>query len=90
MSLLVIVATVVNHFLNADDVLAGWTSTIASIFFMGGLILASVGVVGLYVGNIFEEVKGRPLYVVAEVLNGDVTAEDILDARALGRRHHLG
>lgn len=89
-SLLVIVATVVNHFLNADDVLAGWTSTIASIFFMGGLILASVGVVGLYVGNIFEEVKGRPLYVVAEVLNGDVTAEEILNARALGRRHHLG
>lgn len=85
-----IVAIVINFALNGDDVLAGWSSTIAAIFFMGGLILASVGVVGLYVGNIFEEVKGRPLYVVAEVLNGNVTAEEILNARSLGRRHHLG
>ncbi len=87
---LAIIVIIVNHALHHDDMLAGWSSTIAAIFFMGGLILASVGVVGLYVGNIFEEVKGRPLYVVAEVLNGDVTAEEILNARSLGRRHHLG
>lgn len=48
----------------------GWTSTIASIFLMGGLNIAFVGMVGLYVGNIFDEVKDRPLYVVATQLNG--------------------
>lgn len=48
----------------------GWTSTIASIYLMGGLMLSAIGVVGIYVGNIFTEVKDRPLYVVAEVLNG--------------------
>ncbi len=50
----------------------GWTSTIASIYLMGGLILFAVGVVGVYIGNIFDEVKQRPLYVVRDVKNGDV------------------
>ncbi|MDP9858634.1 dolichol-phosphate mannosyltransferase [Olsenella profusa DSM 13989] len=48
----------------------GWRSTIGAIFLMGGLILAAIGVVGLYIGNIFDEVKNRPLYVVRDVLNG--------------------
>lgn len=49
----------------------GYTSTVASIYLMGGLILVAIGIVGLYIGNIFTEVKNRPLYVIAEVLNGD-------------------
>ena len=47
----------------------GWTCLICSVFLMGGLILAAVGVVGLYVGNIFTEVKQRPLYVLEKELN---------------------
>lgn len=42
----------------------GWTSVIVSVFFIGGLTIGSVGVVGLYVGKIFDEVKRRPLYIV--------------------------
>ena len=37
---------------------------------MGGLTIASVGIVGIYVGNIFMEVKHRPLYIVRQQLNG--------------------
>ena len=37
---------------------------------MGGLTIASIGVVGIYVGNIFMEVKHRPLYIVCQQLNG--------------------
>jgi len=44
---------------------AGWTSLMISIYFTAGLIVASVGIVGLYVGKIFDEVKGRPLYIIA-------------------------
>lgn len=87
-ALVAIIFIVVNHILHPEEVLAGWSSTIATIFFMGGLILAFVGVVGLYVGNIFEEVKSRPLYVVADILNGEVSAEEILNARLLGRRQY--
>lgn len=50
---------------------AGWTSTIASVYLMGGLIMLSVGIVGVYVGNIFDETKGRPLYVVRQIRNED-------------------
>ena len=59
---------VVRYFVS-PGVQVGWTSTIASIYLMGGLILSAIGVVGLYVGNIFDEVKNRPLYVISEILN---------------------
>jgi glycosyltransferase involved in cell wall biosynthesis len=48
---------------------AGWASTVVSMWFLGGLILANMGVMGLYLGKIFEQVKGRPLYLVSEKLN---------------------
>lgn len=44
----------------------GWTSVMVSIWFIGGLIFANLGIVGLYIGKIFNEVKGRPLYVIKE------------------------
>lgn len=47
----------------------GYTSLIVSIYFLSGLIMGSVGMVGLYVSKIFTEVKGRPLYIVEEVIN---------------------
>ena len=58
------------HKMVHPNVTVGWTSTVGAIFLMGGLNLSFVGVVGLYVGNIFDEVKNRPLYVVALTLNG--------------------
>lgn len=47
----------------------GWSSVVASIFLMGGLTIFSIGIVGIYVGNIFMEVKHRPLYVTRTELN---------------------
>ena len=44
--------------------LEGWTSLMVSIYFTAGLIIGSIGVVGLYVGKIFDEAKGRPLYII--------------------------
>jgi dolichol-phosphate mannosyltransferase len=45
---------------------AGWTSVIVSIYFIGGLIFANLGILGLYIGKVFDETKGRPLYVIRE------------------------
>lgn len=42
----------------------GWPSLIVTIFFSTGLILVVIGIVGIYIGKIFEQVKNRPLYVV--------------------------
>lgn len=44
----------------------GWTSVIVSIYFVGGLLFANLGILGLYLGKVFDETKSRPLYVVRE------------------------
>jgi glycosyltransferase involved in cell wall biosynthesis len=44
--------------------LTGWTSLMASIWFIGGLLLMSMGLIGEYIGNIYEEVKKRPKYII--------------------------
>lgn len=44
--------------------IAGWSSLIASIYLSMGLVIGFMGIIGLYVGKIFAEVKGRPLYVI--------------------------
>ncbi len=51
---------------------SGWTSLITTILFMSGIIITSIGIVGIYIGKIFEQVKGRPLYVLDEIVNSDI------------------
>lgn len=46
----------------------GWSSLMLSLWFIGGVILLSVGMVGLYVGRVFIETKNRPLYHIQELL----------------------
>ena len=49
--------------------LSGYTTTIFSIWFVGGLILLVAGVLGLYIGRIFDQVKGFPSYIVREAVH---------------------
>jgi len=44
--------------------ITGWSSLIASIYFIGGIIIAILGVIGIYLGKAFDEAKKRPLYIV--------------------------
>ena len=46
----------------------GWASLILSIYLVGGFVLISMGIMGTYIGQIYTEVKRRPLYHVAEIL----------------------
>ena len=46
----------------------GWASVIISIYFIGGVQLLSLGIIGEYIGKIYSEVKGRPRYLVSEEL----------------------
>ncbi len=55
----------------------GWPSLMAVTAFMGGLVLFNLGVIGLYLGRVYEQVKGRPLYVVDQVATGRAAARPV-------------
>ena len=50
------------------DTVIGWASVICSVWAIGGLILLSLGVIGEYIGKIYLETKGRPRFLIREVL----------------------
>ncbi|GAB4128605.1 MAG: glycosyltransferase family 2 protein [Raineya sp.] len=62
------IITFVRYFSGEIKVL-GYTSLIISISFFAGLIMSTLGIVGLYVGKTFESVKQRPLYIVEKKIN---------------------
>ncbi len=51
-----------------DAAFYGQASTLAAVLFIGAVQMISLGIIGEYVGRIYDEVKGRPLYIVAEAL----------------------
>lgn len=48
------------------NVVHGWTSIVIPIYFIGGIQLLSLGVIGEYIGKIYGEVKRRPRYIIEE------------------------
>lgn len=68
LSFLMAIYNVFAKFYGLNEV-AGYTSTIFSIWFVGGILLFMMGVLGLYIGKIFDQVKGRPVFIVSETLN---------------------
>ena len=57
----------------------GWSSLMVSIYFVGGIIIANLGIIGLYLGKAFDEAKKRPLYVIAKSTD-DITIASSLCA----------
>jgi len=51
----------------SGHVLAGWVSTLFSVWFLGGLAIFSIGVVGLYISRIFIETKNRPYTIIRKI-----------------------
>lgn len=67
--LIVIIHAVVQH--AAGHTVPGWTSLLASVWFIGGMIMISVGISGIYIGKIYKEVKQRPRYFIEKGANLD-------------------
>ncbi len=68
-SILAAVYALISYF--TGHVEPGWTSLILSIWFLGGLQLLAIGMVGLYIGKIYMEVKERPRYNIEKVLKSE-------------------
>ena len=64
LSILVIIAL---YFINGF--MSGWASLIVVLLFSTGIILTSIGISGIYLGKTFEQVKGRPKYIIDKFLN---------------------
>lgn len=56
-----------NHWIFLAKPLSGWTSVMASIWLLGGMIISFIGVVGIYLSKIFSETKRRPYTIVRQV-----------------------
>ena len=67
LSVLAIIYCLVRHFTN--NTVSGWTSLVMSIWFLGGLQLIAIGMVGQYIGKIYLETKARPKFIIEQVLN---------------------
>ena len=53
----------------SENVVPGWSSTIIIILFLGGVHLFTIGILGEYIGNIFDETKNRPEYIIYKKIN---------------------
>jgi dolichol-phosphate mannosyltransferase len=60
-----------NKFRHPEYLVAGWPSVILTIVFFGGVQLITIGILGQYIGSLFDEIKKRPEYIVAEEINFD-------------------
>lgn len=66
-SLLVILWVLFKYF--SGQVVPGWSSVLISLWFLGGLVLFAIGIIGEYIGKIYLETKRRPRYIVKDFLN---------------------
>lgn len=73
------VGLILRYFLGPKIGVPGWMSTVTLTIFIGGLILLNLGILGVYVGRIYDQTKGRPLYVVDRI---------IANSAVLSQEHH--
>ncbi len=57
------------RYLSGQIGVLGWASLIISIWFLSGVIIFVLGIVGIYIGRIFDQIKQRPLYIVKQTIN---------------------
>ncbi|HBR03379.1 MAG TPA: glycosyltransferase [Ruminiclostridium sp.] len=69
LSFIYLIAVLIQKLFFPGSAGAGWTSLIAVSLFLNGITLLILGIIGEYIGRIYDEAKGRPLYVIKELKN---------------------
>lgn len=69
-SILMLIYAFISHF--SGSAVPGWTSTMLSVWAIGGLQLLAIGIIGEYIGKIYLETKERPKYIVEKYLSDDI------------------
>jgi len=68
-SIAVFIYSLIRYFNN--QTVPGWTTTVLSVWFIGGLMMISLGVIGEYIGKIYLETKNRPRFIIESYLSDD-------------------
>ncbi len=76
-SIVVLIYCLVRYF--NDQTIPGWTTTVLSVWAIGGLIMISLGIIGEYIGKIYLETKSRPRYIIESYLKDDKDNVDLVD-----------
>lgn len=69
LGLLYVVWVLISLIFSLGHSVSGWTSIIVLIVFFGGVQLLTIGILGRYIGNLFDEAKNRPEYIIDEKIN---------------------
>lgn len=74
MSLFALLLTLfyLSRYFLGDILISGFTTLILSLWFIAGIFISLLGILGLYVGRIFQQVKGRPYYIISNSRNLDI------------------
>ncbi len=64
------------HALIYGSAVTGWSSLIVSIYFIGGIIIGILGIIGIYLGKTFDETKKRPLYIILHSTRDEPAGKD--------------
>ncbi len=72
-SFIYLIVTILLKIFGVIATVPGWASIVAIILFFNGIILLILGIIGEYIGRIYDEAKNRPLYVIREIVNFDDT-----------------
>ncbi|MCR4763216.1 MAG: glycosyltransferase [Lachnospiraceae bacterium] len=78
-SIVAIIYSLARYF--TGHTITGWTTTVLSVWAIGGLMMISLGVIGEYIGKIYLESKGRPRYIIADYLKDAQDMPDLIDRK---------
>lgn len=70
-SIIILIYAILSFAFKWNNITSGWTSIMCTLTFMGGIILISLWMMGEYIGRIYDEVRGRPQYVIEKTINID-------------------
>lgn len=66
---LVLMYSLIYRLIGGRNLVSGWASIMTTVAFLGGVQLISIGILGEYIGRMYEESKGRPLYIIEKEIN---------------------
>lgn len=72
-----------------DQTVPGWTSTVVPMYFLGGVQLLCIGVIGEYLAKIYMEVKGRPRFIVERIVGPETVSERAVWSSEQGTANHV-